>query len=229
MARPTAHEALIYLMVITSASDREMTDSELARIGAVASKELKQLRRDRLTFGMVVGLPLMQIVLFGYAINMDVRHLRAAVADQANTSLSRALVADIVHMNRVPAFGPVMEQTASELVERWRGMPEGTTLNALHEMAGLTAEIAEVFSGEDRIWSEFEASGDAAAFGAKWAAFARASVSPTLAAALDGGPTGPRAADFVDRLEAGVKRRLAQSPGRMLIPLARMSLLKAGD
>jgi tellurite resistance protein len=35
MARPTAHEALIYLMVITSASDREMTDSELARIGAV--------------------------------------------------------------------------------------------------------------------------------------------------------------------------------------------------
>jgi ABC-2 type transport system permease protein len=67
----------------------------LARIGAVASKELKQLRRDKLTFGMVVGLPLMQIVLFGYAINMDVRHLRAAVADQADTHLSRALVADM--------------------------------------------------------------------------------------------------------------------------------------
>ncbi len=35
MARPTAHEALIYLMVITSASDRDMTDVELSRIGAV--------------------------------------------------------------------------------------------------------------------------------------------------------------------------------------------------
>lgn len=35
MARPTAHEALIYLMVVTSASDREMTDFELARIGEV--------------------------------------------------------------------------------------------------------------------------------------------------------------------------------------------------
>ena len=35
MARPTAHEALIYLMVMTSASDREMTDVELARIGLV--------------------------------------------------------------------------------------------------------------------------------------------------------------------------------------------------
>jgi len=63
------------------------------------------------------------------------------ISDGETWRQRRALVADIVHMNRVPSFGPVMEQTASELVERWRAMPEGTTLNALHEMAGLTAEI----------------------------------------------------------------------------------------
>lgn len=63
------------------------------------------------------------------------------ISDGETWRQRRALVADIVHMNRVPSFGPIMEQTASELVERWRGMPEGTTLNALHEMAGLTAEI----------------------------------------------------------------------------------------
>ncbi|MBP1874519.1 cytochrome P450 [Ensifer adhaerens] len=53
----------------------------------------------------------------------------------------RPLVADIVHAKRVPAFGPVMERTTSELVARWNGMPDGAQVNALHEMAGLTAEI----------------------------------------------------------------------------------------
>ena len=66
--------------------------SVLRRIRAIAGKEVRQLRRDRLTLGMVMGIPLMQIVLFGYAINLDVRHLRAAVADQAATHYSRQLV-----------------------------------------------------------------------------------------------------------------------------------------
>ena len=43
---------------------------------------------------MIVGIPLIQILLFGYAIDTDVRQLRAAVADQAQTQLSRRLVAD---------------------------------------------------------------------------------------------------------------------------------------
>ena len=64
----------------------------LTRLAAIARKEVKQLARDRLTFGMIVGVPLLQIVLFGYAIDLDVRHLRAAVADHAGTSASRELV-----------------------------------------------------------------------------------------------------------------------------------------
>jgi ABC-2 type transport system permease protein len=67
----------------------------MLRIFAIASKEIRQLRRDRLTFGMIVGLPLLQMILFGYAINFDVRGLSAAVVDEARTSLSRALVADM--------------------------------------------------------------------------------------------------------------------------------------
>ncbi|MGH8187611.1 MAG: ABC transporter permease, partial [Steroidobacteraceae bacterium] len=67
----------------------------LARTLAIATKEIRQLRRDRLTFGMIVGIPLIQMLLFGYAINFDVRGLSAAVVDEAQTSMSRALVADM--------------------------------------------------------------------------------------------------------------------------------------
>jgi ABC-2 type transport system permease protein len=64
----------------------------LSRLMAVTRKEVRQMRRDRLTFAMILGIPLMQIILFGYAINTDVRNLRTAVADEANTHLSREFV-----------------------------------------------------------------------------------------------------------------------------------------
>ena len=67
----------------------------LLRLIAITTKEVRQLARDRLTFGMIIGIPLMQILLFGYAINFDVRDLNAAVVDEAKTSHSRALVADL--------------------------------------------------------------------------------------------------------------------------------------
>lgn len=67
----------------------------LSRVLAITQKEFKQLRRDKITFGMVVGMPLMQVLLFGYAINMDVRHLRAVVVDQAQTQLAREWVQDL--------------------------------------------------------------------------------------------------------------------------------------
>ena len=67
----------------------------MTRLLAIMRKELLQLRRDRLTFGMIVGIPVMQMLLFGYAINTDVRNLVAAVANQADTHLSRQLIADL--------------------------------------------------------------------------------------------------------------------------------------
>ncbi|MEO8223297.1 MAG: ABC transporter permease [Gammaproteobacteria bacterium] len=67
----------------------------LQRIAAMTTKELRQLGRDRLTFGMIVGMPLIQILIFGYSINFDVRHLDTGVVDYAHTSASRALIADL--------------------------------------------------------------------------------------------------------------------------------------
>jgi ABC-2 type transport system permease protein len=67
----------------------------LQRILAIVRKEVRQLRRDRLTFGMIIGIPVIQLLMFGYAINMDVRHLDAAVADMSGTSASRQVVMDM--------------------------------------------------------------------------------------------------------------------------------------
>lgn len=50
-----------------------------ARFWAMVFKEFIQMRRDRLTFGMMIGIPIMQLILFGYAINSDPKHLPAAV------------------------------------------------------------------------------------------------------------------------------------------------------
>jgi hypothetical protein len=91
----------------------------------------------------------------------------------------------------------------------------------------LSIEDFELFHGEDRIGTQFEASGDAHAFSAQWAAFCRASVFPTLAASLDGAPDSARSVKFFDELETGVAARLAVAPVRMTIPLAQMMLVKA--
>lgn len=66
------------------------------RMWAIVVKELRQLRRDRMSLGMIIGIPLLQLVLFGYAINTDVRGIAAGIADEANTSASRALVMDML-------------------------------------------------------------------------------------------------------------------------------------
>lgn len=61
------------------------------RLWAVAKKELLQLRRDRLTLMMMAGLPVMQLLLFGYAINTDVRHIPTVVYDEDRSAESRDL------------------------------------------------------------------------------------------------------------------------------------------
>ena len=67
----------------------------LVRLVAVVVKELRQLSRDRITFAMIIGIPTLQLLLFGFAINLDVRNLPGAVLDQANTARSRELVAEL--------------------------------------------------------------------------------------------------------------------------------------
>ena len=92
--------------------------------------------------------------------------------------------------------------------------------------ADLSIERVDVFLSDDRIWCEFEHDRDATAFGARWAAFSRASVFPTLALGLDGGRDDPRAAAFIAKLEAATAAKLAVAPERMVIPLGMIVLMK---
>jgi ABC-2 type transport system permease protein len=62
------------------------------RFCAVIAKEFIQMRRDRLTFGMMVGIPMLQLILFGYAINSDPKHLPTAVYSADNSVFSRTIV-----------------------------------------------------------------------------------------------------------------------------------------
>ena len=64
----------------------------LGRFRAVLVKEFIQMVRDRLTFAMILGVPIMQLILFGYAINADPRALPTAVVLGDNGTFARAIV-----------------------------------------------------------------------------------------------------------------------------------------
>lgn len=62
------------------------------RVYAMARKEFLQLRRDRITLGMIVGLPIILMTIFGYAINTDPKNLSTAVISRDNTQITRSIV-----------------------------------------------------------------------------------------------------------------------------------------
>ena len=66
-----------------------------ARFLAILTKEFRQVRRDRLTFGMMVVIPIVQLILFGFAINSDPKHLPLAVIDADTSEFSRAFIAGL--------------------------------------------------------------------------------------------------------------------------------------
>jgi ABC-2 type transport system permease protein len=69
--------------------------SSLQRIGAITAKEFKQLSRDRVTFGMIVMIPLIQLMLFGFAINTMVRNIPIAVVDNSGSFTARAIIEQV--------------------------------------------------------------------------------------------------------------------------------------
>jgi ABC-2 type transport system permease protein len=89
------------------------------RVLAMAHKELRQLGRDRLTLGMIVGIPSLQLVLFGYAINLDVRQVPTAVLDRSHTALSRRLLGELVATQTFRMARAVTSETAGiRMLER---------------------------------------------------------------------------------------------------------------
>jgi hypothetical protein len=69
----------------------------LRRIIAMVRKEFIQVVRDPRTLALVLAMPIMQLMLFGYAINTTVDHIRLVVSDQARTADSRSLVQALVN------------------------------------------------------------------------------------------------------------------------------------
>ena len=67
--------------------------ASLARVYAIFVKELIQLRRDRITFATMIFIPLVQLMLFGYAINTDPKHLPTAVLIQDDSVFTRSFMA----------------------------------------------------------------------------------------------------------------------------------------
>lgn len=91
--------------------------SAWGRVLSVARKELRQLLRDRLTLGFVAFVPVAQLLLFGYAINQDIRDVPTALVDQSNTEISRHLVGQLEATQTFQVVArPAGEQEALDLL-----------------------------------------------------------------------------------------------------------------
>jgi ABC-2 type transport system permease protein len=82
----------------------------LTRFAAIVIKEFVQMRRDRLTFGMMVGIPILQLVLFGFAINSDPKNLPAAVLMADHGPQARTLL----HAIKNSGYYQFVKETSSE-------------------------------------------------------------------------------------------------------------------
>jgi ABC-2 type transport system permease protein len=99
----------------------------LRRFSAMVAKEFIQMRRDRLTFGMMIGIPMMQLILFGFAINSDPKHLPTAVLSADNSIFARSLVGALKNSD----YFDVRHETRSE-AEFDRLLDLGEVQFALH-------------------------------------------------------------------------------------------------
>jgi ABC-2 type transport system permease protein len=81
-----------------------------SRWTGIVVKEFIQLKRDRLTFGMIVGIPVIQLLLFGFAINSDPKSLPTAVLSQDNSVYARTIVAGL----QTSGYFKVVRQIGSE-------------------------------------------------------------------------------------------------------------------
>ncbi len=124
----------------------------MMRTLAIAKKELLQLKRDRMTVGMMVMMPMMQILLFGYAINTDVRHSPTVIYDQDHSRASR----DLARGMEVTGFYDLVGQVTS-YADIERAMRSGRAKVALvvppeygsKLSAGEPAQVQLVVDGSD--------------------------------------------------------------------------------
>jgi ABC-2 type transport system permease protein len=108
----------------------------LARWWSMVTKEFLQLRRDRITFGMIVGIPIIQLTLFGYAINTDPRHMPTAVIAADASDLTRSVVSAM----RVSEYFDVVGELPDEEAGR-AALARGQAQFVLSIPAGFTRAL----------------------------------------------------------------------------------------
>ena len=86
----------------------------LSRWVGIVGKEFIQLKRDRLTFGMIVGIPVIQLVLFGFAINSDPKHLPTMLQDADRSEFSRSIVSALANSGYFAFVGEVADEAEGE-------------------------------------------------------------------------------------------------------------------
>src|SRR5262249_9777205 len=89
---PRTGQLPMSMVQATQAEEREPRFGWLRRSYAMLVKEFIQLKRDRVSFAMIIMIPVMQLILFGYAINTTPRNLPTAVLLQEDTDLSRSIL-----------------------------------------------------------------------------------------------------------------------------------------
>src|ERR1700688_2198671 len=122
------------------------------KVRAVAVKEFRQAVRDPLTLSMLLGLPTMMLLLYGYAVNFDVRHIRLAIEDRDKTAASRDLGAAFVNSGY---FDLVADLPAGADLERLTERRRAQAILVIPETygrdvaAGRTARAQLVIDGAD--------------------------------------------------------------------------------
>lgn len=108
----------------------------LVRWWSIVRKEFIQLRRDRVTFAMIIGVPILQMALFGYAINTDPKHLDTAIISADNSDITRSFISALKNS----AYFKVVEELPSEAAGR-EALDQGKVLFVVNIPAGFTRQL----------------------------------------------------------------------------------------
>ena len=150
------------------------------RVGAILTKEFIQMRRDRLTFAMIIGIPVLQLFIFGYAINLNPKHLPTAIAIDDPGVYARSLTAAL----RTSDYFKIIKSTNSPEEAR-RLLDEGAVAFVVEIPVNFTRDL--VRGAHPRLLVEADATDPAAS------SYAIAAFGQLITAALRNDLTGPLA------------------------------------
>ncbi|MGD0913383.1 MAG: ABC transporter permease [Terracidiphilus sp.] len=108
----------------------------IARWWSIVLKEFTQLRRDRLTFAMIAGIPIMQTILFGYAINTNPKHLDTAIISADDTDITRSFIAAMQNSSYFKVVGVLPNEAAAR-----EALARGQLLFVVNIPAGFTRQL----------------------------------------------------------------------------------------